>query len=297
VLIGAVSHPACRVGRGLAVAPLRWIGRRSYGIYLWHWPVMALTRPGLDVRWPLWALVPLQIAATVALAAASYRWIEQPVRTGAARAWLDRRAPRRRLALAVGTAVALVGSAVFVGGRDGAQALGPLDATHSAAAGVRLVPAATVFRPAPRKPLAMGASVMLGARARLSRFATVDAAVGRQADDMIARLESYRAAHRLPSRVVVQMGENGPVWGGDIDRLKRALAGVDRVVLVNVRVTRSWGPQVDGILDDAVRGWKQARLADWHRASARPGLLYSDLTHPTPRGARVYARLVAQALR
>ena len=39
------------------------------------------------------------------------------------------------------------------------------------------------------------------------------------------------------------------------------------------------------------------RLADWYDASARPGLLWGDGTHPIPRGQRVYARLVKRALR
>ena len=72
VLIAAVVHPACASG-ALGIAPLRWIGARSYGIYLWHWPVMVLTRPGIDVHWPPPLLLAFQIGLTVALAAVSYR--------------------------------------------------------------------------------------------------------------------------------------------------------------------------------------------------------------------------------
>ena len=130
VLIGAVSHPACRVARppGVGAAAL------DRAAQLRDLPV-ALARDGADP-----AGSGRRVAArgcssgcrspsTVLLAAASYRWIEMPVRTGAARAWLDRRAPRVRLAIASGgaLALALVLSGVFVGARDGgARASAPL---------------------------------------------------------------------------------------------------------------------------------------------------------------------------
>ena len=63
--------------------PLRWVGLRSYGIYLWHWPVFQLTRPGVDISLTGWPLFGLRIAITLALAELSYRLIELPVRHGA----------------------------------------------------------------------------------------------------------------------------------------------------------------------------------------------------------------------
>jgi lysophospholipase L1-like esterase len=147
-----------------------------------------------------------------------------------------------------------------------------------------------------RRPLAVGASVMLAAQRALGRHALVDAAVARQPDDVVARLDAYRAAGRLPSRVIVQIGENGPLLSDDVRALRHALRGVDRVVLVNVRVPRSWVAEVNGTLDEAAAGWPAARVVDWYGASAGGGLLYDDGTHPNARGARVYAHLVEGAL-
>jgi len=190
---------------------------------------------------------------------------------------------------------------VFVGSSGGARANPPLAATHSLAAGRALVTPAAAARQAGiqtgARPLAVGASVMLSARAALGDHATVDAAVGRQAPDILARLQRYRRAGRLPGRVVVQIGENGPIFGADIRQLKRELAGVDRVVLVNVRVMRSWRSEVNAVLAETVHDWKQARLADWYTASENPALIYDDGTHPTPPGRNVYARVVERALR
>ncbi|MDE3133827.1 MAG: acyltransferase, partial [Acidobacteriota bacterium] len=112
VLVAAVAQPGALLGRALGWGPLRWIGARSYGIYLWHWPIMELTRPGVDVPLHGAPLIVLQAAATTAAAALSYRYVEMPVRTGAAqrraKAWLDRHTPRERLAWVSGVAAALV---------------------------------------------------------------------------------------------------------------------------------------------------------------------------------------------
>src|SRR6185312_9291897 len=40
-----LAHPACRLGNIVGCKPLRWIGVRSYGIYLWQTPVIVLTSP------------------------------------------------------------------------------------------------------------------------------------------------------------------------------------------------------------------------------------------------------------
>lgn len=83
VIIAVAVHPSARLGRLLDAAPLRFIGVRSYSLYLWHWPVFMVTRPELDV--PLdggWLLL-LRLAITCALAELSFRCIEIPARGGA----------------------------------------------------------------------------------------------------------------------------------------------------------------------------------------------------------------------
>jgi len=84
VTIMAVVHPYSFMGaRVLGSAPLRWIGVRSYGIYLWHWPVFMVTRPDLDVPIEGLPLLALRLSVTVLLADLSYRFVETPIRRGA----------------------------------------------------------------------------------------------------------------------------------------------------------------------------------------------------------------------
>ncbi len=88
VAIVAVTHPASRLERSVGCGPLQALGRRSYSIYLWHWPVIVFTRP--DVDWGLTgpgALVGRLVLVAV-LAEASYRLVEQPVRDGTLQRWL-----------------------------------------------------------------------------------------------------------------------------------------------------------------------------------------------------------------
>jgi peptidoglycan/LPS O-acetylase OafA/YrhL len=80
ILIGVLAHPAARLGGMLARPPMVWLGLRSYSFYLWHWPVLALTRPGIDVSMPRGFLIPLQLLAVLALAELSYRFVERPFR-------------------------------------------------------------------------------------------------------------------------------------------------------------------------------------------------------------------------
>ncbi|MGH2686737.1 MAG: acyltransferase family protein, partial [Actinomycetota bacterium] len=87
VAIAVAAHPASRFGQVLSREPFQWIGTRSYAIYLWHWPVFMVTRPDLDMSLRGVPLLGLRLAATGLLAEASWRLVEQPVRSGAALRW------------------------------------------------------------------------------------------------------------------------------------------------------------------------------------------------------------------
>jgi peptidoglycan/LPS O-acetylase OafA/YrhL len=131
LVLAALVHPASRLGPALGCRPLRWIGVRSYGIYLWHFPVIVLTTPdgarGFD---PARAF--LQTAAVVGIAALSWRFLENPIRQGAlGRLWSSVKAGRgarppipwsSRLAAAGAGTVLLLALAGFAGvGGDSRQ--------------------------------------------------------------------------------------------------------------------------------------------------------------------------------
>jgi peptidoglycan/LPS O-acetylase OafA/YrhL len=105
IVASATRDDAGPLGALLSFGPLPWVGRLSYGLYLWHWPVIdLLTREqtGLAGR-PLMAL---QVGVSVAAAVASYYLIERPIRSGVFAGW-------RAWALAPTTAALLAGTAVL----------------------------------------------------------------------------------------------------------------------------------------------------------------------------------------
>src|ERR671921_764324 len=81
LVLTALVHPASRLGVAVGWRPLRWLGVRSYGIYLWHYPIIVLTAPGPQQRTSL-ALEVLQLVATIVVAALSWRFFEEPIRRG-----------------------------------------------------------------------------------------------------------------------------------------------------------------------------------------------------------------------
>jgi peptidoglycan/LPS O-acetylase OafA/YrhL len=80
VLIVCVCHPSSILGHILSCKPLRWIGTRSYGIYLWHYPIMVLSTPVYEIGNPVYWRVILQLTITCISTELTYRFIEEPIR-------------------------------------------------------------------------------------------------------------------------------------------------------------------------------------------------------------------------
>ena len=132
MILMPLAHPACRLGRWLGVRPLRWVGERSYGIYLWQSPIIVLTSPQGFHKGSLLRDV-LQVAAIFGIAALSWRFVEDPIRHGAIGRFFARRravgwkwetfAPGMRGAI-IATGLVLILAAAGMAGLNSAGAEG-----------------------------------------------------------------------------------------------------------------------------------------------------------------------------
>ena len=80
-VIAAIAHRRSLTGRLLGVSPLLWVGTRSYGLYLYHWPIYQIIRGVAGRALSLWQFA-FAMIVTVAVAEASYRFLETPIRRG-----------------------------------------------------------------------------------------------------------------------------------------------------------------------------------------------------------------------
>jgi peptidoglycan/LPS O-acetylase OafA/YrhL len=112
--VAALAHPASRLGPIVGCKPMRWIGQRSYGIYLWALPIIVLTSPQ-GAHGPNVLRAALQVAAIMAVAELSWRYVEDPIRHGAlGRLWAQWKSGRWRRAPLPRHGWALVGAGALV---------------------------------------------------------------------------------------------------------------------------------------------------------------------------------------
>lgn len=323
-VIVSATRSGSAIARLLGTRPMRYMGERSYGLYLWHWPVFVLLRPQDLVLAPVVTDL-LRVALTFLVAELSFRYVEDPLRRGGLLAW----SRPRQLALLLGIAVAAGAvTSLYVRGYTN-----PLPATtpdylgEQQAGGATVRPAAvtnamlgqtpvspctapdcpgpaaeTAFSGALTGPvdmLAIGDSVLLGARHYFLRGlpgARVDAQVGRQGRDALRIVRTLRASDRLPATVLIHLGTNGYLPESLFRKLLVELADRERVILVNVSASRRWVADNNGMLTELSRLQPNILLVDWAAlADGHPDYFVADGIHLSGKGIRAYVGAIRHA--
>ena len=325
VVIAALVAPSARVVRAiLGWAPLEWLGRRSYGLYLWHWPVFRCLAPAQHD--PAW--FGLRVLTALLLTELSYRCLEVPIRRGALQRWWSAPAScpawRRdvlRLAFATLAAASLWESKALA---DRAPYLDPVAEAIQAGAvaldnGPASIPPAGTEQAVPTPAItaadlplclkgmhltAIGDSVMKGAAIPLKRIGEASLGAGmiqinaeecRPFYSALEILRDYKRENRLGDVVVVHLGTNNSAISEDSFRKLMDLLGDRRSVLFLTAKSDKLKAceTVNRTLESLAAEFPNARVLDWKTAAdAHPEYFYSDQTHLRPEGARRYAELI-----
>ncbi len=305
-VIAALAHPAALLGRILGAPPLRWIGVRSYGIYLWHYPIIVLTTPVDSTPGPVLAL--LQLGATVAVAGLSWHFVEEPIRRRGFRGvFAGLVAPRWSLrGIPTGLWAGLAGAGLVLGiagvGLSGAIAAAPASSVVSMPTSLVVVPSFTrvvtpprptpTCTPPPASPsptagsptsppgpnplqaTVIGNSIMIDVAPDLHQLlpnAYISGQVSRQMAALPAVIAQLRAAGELSPRLVIELGTNGPGWSpGQVAALLRPLQ-LQRLVLVNAGndpAHPDWPPIINQELGQVAAQVPNTVVVNWEAASA-----------------------------
>lgn len=296
----SIVHPASRFSPILSNKLFLWVGQRSYGIYLWHWVVFQITRPGADLTGSLLALNVARVLVVLALADISLRAIEIPIRKGLVQNWFRgmkyrTKTMQKRQRIFVLTITA---SLVLISGSSVALAW-QRDQSIIVEVKPELQLPDTVMAANKTGLWVTGDSVILGIRNKLAiheDIALINARVGRQIPELIKAVEEDKPKVGS-SKVILDVGNNNAVSREDMIKLMELLKNQPKIIVVNTSVPRTWREGNNKIISEVVSGYPNAVLVDWASiAENHPEFFAPDGVHLVEAGSDVYVASILEAL-
>ena len=298
LVIISLVHPASRFAPIISTAPFRWVGQRSYGIYIWHWVIFQVTRPSVDLSGQTWALYLARVLLVLALADISLRWVEIPFRQGAVQNWFRgmkyRSAKvklRQQLSLLTSIITVLAITSVI-----SVQAINQADQISN-----KVLEEIIPIEPNQQDLgsttglWVTGDSVILGIRSKLEskeHISLINARVGRQAPELLAVMRVDQTS--VPSSpVIFNLGNNNALSEQTVIDIFETIKNQPQIIVVNTAVPRAWKDANNEIISKVSARYLNVKLVDWDRISkGRPELFAPDGVHLSPTGSDVYVDLV-----
>lgn len=302
LIIISLVHPASRFAPIISTAPFRWIGQRSYGIYIWHWVIFQVTRPSVDLSGQTWALYLARVLLVLALADISLRWVEIPFRQGLVQDWF-RGMKYRSAKVQLRQKISVISSIIIVlaiTSSISVQAINKADEVAN-----QVLQQSTQEQQA-QEDLGSttglwvtGDSVILGIRSKLEakeHISLINARVGRQAPELLAVMRVDQSS--VPSSpVVFNLGNNNALSEATVVEIFEIVKNQPQVIVVNTAVPRAWKDSNNAIISKVASRYANVKVVDWDRISkGRPELFAPDGVHLSPAGSDVYVDLVLSVL-
>ncbi len=331
LVIFALLNQDGLLNKALSVYLLRWIGERSYGMYLWHYPLILLISNG---RKPVWWMAVISIFLTVLLSALSYYLIETPIRRGAIgrniavmrskpetgrqrRKW--ERTVQRNLKVAAVTAGLGIGAILCVAfvpretALNRAEDRNELAQTADKLAGQKAAGKKEPASKAERKDMSdeelladlnlllIGDSIALDATDYYYETfpaSISDTEIGRYTMECIAIYDSYVQEKGWDGDgVIFALGSNGPLYDALLGL--REQMGPDRKMFVIT--IKAPGEEWEASNNEEIRAFAEntenTYLADWYQASEGHDEWFDeDDTHLLPEGAKAYRDCIREAV-
>ncbi|MGZ9772254.1 acyltransferase family protein [Bacillus toyonensis] len=326
LLVANLAHPSSRIAQFLRFRPLRWIGIRSYGIYLWHYPILTLTTSKVNAGDFSLIRAILQFLLIILIAQISWKFIEKPIREGALRNIQFKNLRIQNVTLGVKLAlictlfvssIAVVGLSKASKAKENSQQ----DKVEVAQTQPSPHPVAVWENPNQETPqkqgesrevnsaqpknsltvTAIGDSVMIDITPYLKNTfpdIRIDAQIGRQLSKAIPVVEQLKYEGNLGNYVIIGLGTNGAFTTEQLVSLIKVIGNERKIIFINTRVPRPWESIVNERLKVMASEYPNVTLVDWYAASAgKKDYFAPDGVHLTKVGAEAYASLVAKAVK
>ena len=302
LVIISLVHPASRFAPIISTAPFRWIGQRSYGIYIWHWVIFQVTRPSVDLSGQTWALYLARVLLVLALADISLRWVEIPFRQGLVQNWF-RGMKYRSAKVQLRQKISVISSIIIVLAITSSISVQAINKSDEIANQIlqqsKLDQQSQDDLGSTTGLWVTGDSVILGIRSKLEakeHISLINARVGRQAPELLAVMRVDQSS--VPSSpVVFNLGNNNALSEDTVIEIFEIVKNQPQIIVVNSAVPRAWKDSNNAIISKVASRYSNVKVVDWDRISkGRPELFAPDGVHLSPAGSDVYVDLVLSVL-